>query len=224
MTTFGNSCTSRIGGAFDQITSIITEQPAPSAGVVTSVCVYCDTIGAGSVGKVKVFRLNGSNYDFIGESSSQDLVTGTNTFSGLSISILTGDYIAVYINTTNFSGVMRDLTVGSVSYRSGDITTNTPTSEWTDHTARLSVLATYTDNPDVYVNSSTGNDSNAGDSCTAGHPVQTFGKAYSLLASGGTVHVCNDGADFSGETVTLNKSFSIDRNGSAGLFYMPKAS
>ncbi len=77
---------------------------------------------------------------------------------------------------------------------------------------------------DVYVNSSTGSDSNAGDSCTAGHPLLTFGKTYSLLTSGGTIHVCNSGADFSGETVTLNKSFSIDLNGSSGNFYGPKAS
>lgn len=77
---------------------------------------------------------------------------------------------------------------------------------------------------DIYVNSSSGKDSNAGDSCASGHPVQTFGKAYSLLNSGGTIHVCNSGADFSAETVTLNKSYSIDLNGSSGYFYGPKAS
>lgn len=77
---------------------------------------------------------------------------------------------------------------------------------------------------DVYVNSSTGNDTYAGDSCVAGHPVQTFARAYSILKPGGTIHVCNSGADFSGETVTLNKSFSVDLNGTSGYFYMPKAS
>jgi hypothetical protein len=75
---------------------------------------------------------------------------------------------------------------------------------------------------DVYIHSTTGNDSNAGDSCVAGHPVLTFAKAYSLLASGGTIHCCDD-SNFSGETVTLNKSFSIDRNGSDGYFHMPQA-
>lgn len=82
----------------------------------------------------------------------------------------------------------------------------------------------YTVTSDVYVNSSTGNDSNVGDSCTAGHPFLTFGKAYSNVNTGGTIHVCNSGADFSSETVTLNKSFSIDLNGSSGNFYGPKAS
>jgi len=74
----------------------------------------------------------------------------------------------------------------------------------------------------IYVNSSTGSDYNAGDSCTSGHPVHTFSKAYALLSSGGTIHVCNSGADFSSESVTLNKSFSIDLNGSDGYFYGPQ--
>ncbi len=78
---------------------------------------------------------------------------------------------------------------------------------------------------DIYVNSSTGNDTNTGHSCSAGNPVLTFGKAYSLISSiAGTIHVCNSGADFSGETVTLNKSFSMDLNGLSGNFYGPKAS
>ncbi|MDW7726995.1 MAG: hypothetical protein SCH70_07770 [Candidatus Methanoperedens sp.] len=73
----------------------------------------------------------------------------------------------------------------------------------------------------VYVNSSTGDDLNAGDSCT--DPVKTFGKAYNLIGSGGTIIVCNSGADFSSETVTLNKSFNLTMEGT-GYFYGPKAS
>ncbi len=75
---------------------------------------------------------------------------------------------------------------------------------------------------DVYVNSSTGHDVDTG--ADAAHALKTFGKAYSLLNSGGTIHVCNNSADFSGETVTLNKSLNIDLNGSTGYFCMPKAS
>ncbi len=74
----------------------------------------------------------------------------------------------------------------------------------------------------VYVNSSTGNDSNSG--LSSGSPKLTFSSTYTLVASGGTIHVCNSGADFSAETVTLNKSFSIDLNGASGNFYGPKAS
>ena len=76
----------------------------------------------------------------------------------------------------------------------------------------------------IYVNSSTGSNSNLGNSCAAGHPFLTFQKAYNFLNINGTIHVCNSGADFSSETVTLNKSFSIDLNGNSGNFYGPKAS
>lgn len=74
----------------------------------------------------------------------------------------------------------------------------------------------------VYVHSTLGYDVCWGLSSDC--PVQTFGRAYSVLNSGGTIHVLNSGGDFSGETVTLNKSFSIDLNGASGYFYMPKAS
>jgi hypothetical protein len=73
----------------------------------------------------------------------------------------------------------------------------------------------------VYVNSGTGFDVCWGLSSDC--PVQTWTKAYSVLNSGGTIHILNSGADFSGETVTLNKSFSVDLNGATGYFYMPKA-
>lgn len=76
---------------------------------------------------------------------------------------------------------------------------------------------------DVYVNPSTGNDANAGDSCVSGHPVQTFQKAYDILNPNGVIHVCNSGADFSGETVTLTKGFSITVDGD-GYCYLPKLS
>lgn len=91
-----------------------------------------------------------------------------------------------------------------------------------DNVPYLSVTYTAPLN-DVYVNSSAGSDTNAGDSCAAGHPVLTFQKAYSLLNTNGTIHVCNSGADFSGETVTLDKSFSITVDG-GGYYYGPKAS
>ncbi len=74
---------------------------------------------------------------------------------------------------------------------------------------------------DVYVDSSSGNDVYCGNSVA--NAVKTFARAYSVLSSGGTIHVLNSTADFSAETVTLNKSFSIDLNGASGNFYGPKA-
>lgn len=132
------------------------------------------------------------------------------------------------------TGMVQDaFSGGAVSFRlkdnSEDFTTDFA---WHEFDARenasnkptLTVDYTPLSSDNIYVNSLSGNDSNPGDSCVAGHPVLTFAKALSILNPGGTIHVCNSGADFSGETVTLNKSFSVDLNGTSGYFYMPKAS
>lgn len=88
---------------------------------------------------------------------------------------------------------------------------------YAEYTVRFNVCSTYND---VYVNSSTGKDGACGS--VYDNPVKTFARAYALLNSGGTIHVINNGADFSGESVTLNKSFYVDLLGSAGYFYMPQ--
>ncbi len=84
------------------------------------------------------------------------------------------------------------------------------------------ITVDYTPNRDhVYVNSSTGNNSNDGGSCTSGHPYLTFAQAYSVMNSGGTIHVCNSGADFSGENITYTKPLSI-QGPDSGNYYLPK--
>jgi hypothetical protein len=72
----------------------------------------------------------------------------------------------------------------------------------------------------IYVNTSTGDDTKDGG--TVANAVLTFGKAFSLIPDGGFIHVCNSGADFSAETVTRNKSYSMDLNGASGYFYGAK--
>ncbi len=124
------------------------------------------------------------------------------------------------INNTNY-GLMLVNSSGT-SYTTRNVTSRDHYS-WQDPNADPQLTLTYTGYNDIYVNSSTGSNSNVGDSCTSGHPVQTFAKAYQILNSGGTIHVCNSGADFSAETVSLNKSFSIDLNSASGNFYMCKA-
>lgn len=222
MATFGNACSDRASQnsathqtVFDRVT------PATEDGVITSVCVYHP--GGTGTEKVKVFRTVGSDYVCIGESSPQAVAGGSNTFSGLSIPFLAGDFIGVYFEEiTYMPGVDSDTTAGAGSLISGDIS-SLAISSWVNFTGTLSILATYTPNlNDVYVNTSTGNDTYAGDSCSSGHPVSTFAKAYELLNTGGTIHVCNSGADFSAETVTRNKSYNMDLNGSSGYFYGAK--
>ncbi len=89
-----------------------------------------------------------------------------------------------------------------------------PSARWRVYTGL--VCSTYND---VYVNSSSGWDGYCGN--TSSVPVQTFGRAYSLLNSNGTIHVLNGGADFSSETVTFGIGFQLTI-ADGNYFYMPK--
>ncbi len=229
MAIFGNDCIVRASSLGENGSTVLDlNNPLSEYGTLTQVCVYVENNTGTDMGKVKVFRTNGDYYDFVGESSSQSIVNGTNTFSGLSIQVQTGDLIAFYgIGTgvwPNDGNVYIRATTSGGSYvsKSGDVTTNTLKSGWSGYSYIVSILATYTPlASDIYVNSSTGSDANAGDSCLAGHPVLTFGKAYSLLNAAGTIHVCNSGADFSAETITRNKSYSMTVDG-GGYWYDAK--
>lgn len=227
MATLGDSCISRSGGTLGNQMLIWSKYTFPSSGHITSWCFYNPEATSCSA-KLKVFRDDGTNWVFVGQTGSETMNPGLNSGLAADIYVQSGDYIALWI-----SGLGVVYSEGSPEYsafyRYDEVSSTTLKSSWSDWSSsknldNISFQVTYSATlNDVYVNSSTGSDSNVGDSCVAGHPVQTFGKAYSLLAPGGTIHCCND-ADFSGETVTLNKSFSMDRNGSAGYFYMPQAS
>ncbi len=220
MVDVGNPCIDQsIGGGNNGYTTMDLVQPALSSGNITSWCVY---IKSGTPqAKIKVFRDDGTNYVFIAESSLETLSGGLNTFS-TNLPIQINDLIAIYV-TGSHTIAAANYTNGS-TFKSGDITSSTLKSSWTTGDGQYSFGATITAGLDnVYVNSSTGNDTYAGDSCVAGHPVLTFAKAYSLVAPDGTIHVCNSGADFSGETVTRNKSYSMTVDGD-GYWYDAKAS
>lgn len=193
-------------------------------GVITSWCISISTLHETSVAKLKVFRSNGSNWDLVAEDTNNSLTTGTNTRSGLNVSVQTGDYVAFYTNCGGYCGnIYCDGSGASFNKYTDEATGSTAKSSWTIDTRAWSFSVTYTLTLDnVYVNSSTGSDSNTGDSCIAGHPVQTFQKAYDLLSANGVIYVCNSGADFSGETITFTKGLSMTVNGGNGNFFMPK--
>jgi hypothetical protein len=225
MATLGDSCIDRTGTPVGNgYTLIFSKVSFPDTSNISSWCAY---VSGATNARLKVFRDDGTNWIFVGESALLALSSGLNTGLAADIDVVYGDYIGIYIEST--VGVEVDVSTPTyiMYYQYGDISTNTLKSTWdSQNETNMSFQATYTVTAvaDVYVNSSTGNDTYAGDSCVAGHPVLTFAHAYSLLASGGNLHICNSGADFSTETVTLNKSFNIDLNGSDGYFYMPQAS
>jgi hypothetical protein len=230
MSTGGLSCSTTAWGGVGSGTTYLNPYDTIDAnGTITHWCFKA----AGTTGNdaviLKIFRINGSNYDFVAESLSvvpndpnPSLQQGT-----CNIAVLAGDLVGVTaINSGSPAGspIMND-TEGEGAQKmkmiSGDITTNTAQSAWSDYFyGKLIVHVDSTGMLDVYVDTSTGSDSNTGDSSSA--PFLTFAKSYSMLASGGTIHCCASGYDFSAETVTLNKSFNMDINGSTGYFLMPQ--
>lgn len=221
MTLVGKSCIDEEDSTnYTGVYTYILNHQIPLTGIIHTWCVYKTTAGSVSM-KMKIFRNDGTNWNYISQSSLETVVQGLNSFS-TNISVQINDYIAFYISA--------DCPIDSESsqlthwYKSGDITSNSLISSWVLNWLYTLSFSVSLGLSNVYVNSSTGNDTYAGDSCVAGHPVQTFAKAYLLIDSGGTIHICNNLADFSSETVTLNKSFSVDLNGAAGYFYMPQAS
>ncbi len=224
----GSACIDRVGGLGTGGRTEFTKSNPFTVGTINSFCIFCG-LGTPWTGiKLKVFRQNGTNIDFVAESATKvPYQVGLNSFDISPISVNVGDYIGIYAEWTSGQPDLRsdNGTPGTVYYIDGDIVSNLPESSYyfdDTHVNPSLFASTYYVN--VYVNSVSGSDANIGDSCVAGHPVLTFAKAFSILGPGGTIHVCNSGADFNGETVTLNKPFSIDLNGASGYFYMPKAS
>lgn len=198
-----------------------------SGGTIYQWCIYIGLTGGQTYSaKLKIFRDDGTNFNFVGESSLESCSNGLNTFN-TSIVVQAGDLVGIYQTRSYAADGVNVATSGTYAYgKDGDITSNSTKATWNQFPApnnwSFRINATIGQN-NVYINTSTGNDANAGDSCAAGHPVLTFGKAYSLLASGGTIHVCNSGADLSTETVTRNKSYSMTVDGD-GYWYGAKGS
>jgi hypothetical protein len=84
-------------------------------------------LGAESV-KLKVWRVNGSNYDFIGESQTSTGLAGStvhNIVLDTPVNVLTGDLIGVHITETSNPSLKADSSSGkTVKFQAGD--SNTP--------------------------------------------------------------------------------------------------
>lgn len=215
MSTIGGGCSTRSSDVvLGQVTHIFPFYSFPSNGVVTQACEYTRYSNI-TAWKIKIFRDDGTNFNLVGESSLTSAGGGTNTITGLNIAVQAGDIIGVYLQG---SGSMIDATDGSSTgyYKSGDNGTSAK-SGWAsvNWEGSVSVQVTYNSTIDnVYINSSTGNDSNDGTSCV--NAVLTFQTAYNLLNSAGTIYICNDGADFSGENITFTKPYNTAQ-GAAGV-------
>lgn len=138
---FGNEAIDRAGG-WDHFYTIIDQlNPATTAGILTDVNIYADV--GGDI-KVKVFRSNGDNWDFVGESETFNINPGSNsrTLTSPITGVQVGDFIGIYIPDS----AIVDATTpgGTASVYFADITSNTAKSGWSSNNYIISVRATIT--------------------------------------------------------------------------------
>lgn len=204
MGSVGNACTDRSGyAAYTSTDTWIFSHACSDTGRITSWCIYKENAGTGTL-KLKIFRDDGTNFVFVGESSSETISQGLNTFSA-NISVVAGDLIALY-----HSGFNIDSNFGSteVWHKSGDITSNSVKSGWTYGFGygTDSFGATITANVDVYVDINKANDT--GDGLSWANAKKTMNAGYTMLNSTGTLHVAS--GDYSAQSgITYNKSWSL---------------
>jgi hypothetical protein len=84
--------------------------------------------------KLKIWRLNGASYDFIGQSQAfSSLVAGVNTGLTLTtpIDVLTGDIISIQLSNSSTNKIFTAANVGNgIDFKTGDDTTSQATSSY----------------------------------------------------------------------------------------------
>jgi len=159
--------------------------------------------------KLKIFRVNGSNYDFVAESSTIDCAVANTVYSGTcNISVLAGDLVGIYFS----SGTVALANSAEKSkYHSGDVITNTAIGSWSvffgDYKLILYTSDNYSFNLDeVYVDINKADDTGTGTSWATAK--KTMKAGWDILNSAGTMHVAT--GDYSGQTgITYNRSWTL---------------
>ena len=176
-------------------------------GTLTHWCFKAGGANGSSSVKLKVFRDNGTNYDFVGESSSI-----TPTSSGIwegycDIPVQAGDFIGLYATAGEDYPFTDNGDVNYPKTQGGDITTNTAKTAWSDawygqiiiHADDASIL-------DVYIDINKADDAGAGTSWATAK--KTMKAGWDILNTLGTMHVAT--GNYSAQTgITYNKSWKL---------------
>lgn len=117
---------------FTRIAKIVT---APIRGILKSYSIYWGAAGTGI--KIKIFRDDGTNYLFIGETPAVALATGLFALPAW-ISVEKGDYIAVYWATGTLY-TTDDTTDNGHWYKAGDVTSDSLKTGWTSVKGTMSI-------------------------------------------------------------------------------------
>ena len=204
----GNAATSDASGNYGS-TVIDLNTSASATTVLTKAFAYCS--GSGLSNKIKIFRDDGTNYNFIGEVS----FTGSDGLNEIimNLSIQSGDLIGYYCPNNSIT-IDYDGNTGSSVLKSGDITSNSAKSTWSSFTATNKLNTGY-DDKEHYVKVG-GNDSLNGFSWI--NAWATINKAAITVLDGSTVHI--GFGNYILEPAT-NK-IAPQNIGSSGIYYLPE--
>lgn len=122
----GYSCINRGTNCSSSYPQILTSVPITASGNISSWCVY--GVSSGTI-SLRIYRLNGSNYEYIGGSSAKSFSSGLNTFSA-DIDVQSGDFVGYYQDGGSLS--CETPSYENIRYKDYDvdITSTTPTSDW----------------------------------------------------------------------------------------------
>lgn len=190
-------------------------------GTITSWTAQANTNNSNL--KLKIFRLNGSNYDLIATSDGGTFSAGVRKTVSCSITVQTGDYVGVYMSVSAGMTWWKAGDTGFVSHI-GDVTTNTPTADWSTIWAdgHLSLYCTDGGGFEVYVDINRADDS--GDGYSWSGAKKTIYGGINILNVGGLLHI--GFGDYSAQTsARLNKTMDIlcttSGGGGAGTVTFP---
>lgn len=209
MTTGGNACavgSTDINGTSN--TLLLYDTPIDVSGTVTNICIYTYFSNSTLYAKVKIFRLNGSNYDCIHTDSSWTNIPGTGqqNFS-VNWAVQSGDYVGASFTDSGSNAYISANPTGPTYYHSGDITTSTATSTWSSSARATSIRATgVTADGTKYIDISSGSDSDSGDSWANAY--LTVKKGIDNVTDGKILHIAE--GDYSAQAaIDLNKNLEI---------------
>jgi len=211
MSSGGLACTtSPVNGVASGSTYLNPSDTIDADGTLTHWCFRAGGSNGNDTVKLKVFRINGSNYDYIGESPGITPASSGIKEGSCNINVLAGDLIGVsLVNNASPGGfpITDDGGATLMKYIGGDITTNTAQSSWSNYAnGRLIVHSDSTGMIDIYVDINKADDTGTG--LTWVTAKKTMNAAYALLGSTGTMHVAT--GDYSAQTtITYNKSWSL---------------
>jgi len=205
----GISCsTSYTGTLVSGYTALNPYNTIDVNGTLNGWCFKSGNSGTSGTAKLKIFRINGANYDFIGESSEIFFDTYNTIYTGnCNIAVLAGDLVGVYLTAGALALVAVD-PAQQAKYYSGDVTTTTAQSGWAGLDDLQIIVRTGNDYAflQVYVDINKSDDSLDGTSWATAK--KTMKAGWDLLDATGTMHVAS--GNYSAQTGwTWNKSWKL---------------